>query len=270
MSRVIKAANARTLGQEKRPVHLQAAVPLFPEGAHEDTDNPHDFKMEEIKKIEQQAAHMKDEADRIMRQAEYELAEVRRKISEEEEDSKLRIQEAFGNAEREGYSEGYQKGQEEGRSSFEAAITEARETIIAAKEEYEHCVEKAEPVILDLALAVANRIMYTALDREDSAWIEIVKNAIQEVKDHEDITVSVAPGQYEETIRHREELAALLGYGQNLTIFPDADLKPWSCMIETPYGKVDAALDSQLTELKTKLHELLKEGNDDESSGTHS
>ncbi|WP_185819663.1 flagellar assembly protein FliH [Salibacterium salarium] len=265
MSRLIKNNDNTGLSEKKRSIELK---PIFtPEEKGEETkNNEASGSGTGIEHERQQIQQEWQQVQEAKRQATEELEQTRKQISEEEEDSKQRIEQAFADAKENGYQEGLEEGKKEGRASYEEGLQEVQNIISSAKQEHYYYIEKAEPVILNLALAVANRIIYESLEDEDGTWLEIVKNAIKEVKDHEEVTIYVPVSRYEETKQQRQELENVLAYSQELVIFPDNMLEESDCVIETPYGKVDASLDSQLNELKEQLEERLKEGNIDESS----
>ncbi|MFB4162665.1 flagellar assembly protein FliH [Alteribacillus sp. JSM 102045] len=269
MSRLIKAPNASSEVSAKRSIQLRPVTSRFKAG--EDNAIHTEYSVEEVRQheLEEQTEKAKEEkkaAEKLKEQAERELEQARKQISDEEEESKQRIEQAFSEARDNGYKEGFAQGVKDGNASLEAAVEEVQYIITSAKEEYKNYLEKAEPVILELALAVANRVIYKSLNDEDGTWLEIVKNAVQEVKEHEEIAIHVPVSRYEETNQLRQEIENLLTHSEDLLLLPDSQLEDGQCIIETSYGRVDASLDSQLQELKTKLQERLKEGNENESS----
>ncbi|WP_185819621.1 flagellar assembly protein FliH [Salibacterium salarium] len=264
MSRLIKHPDNPPSLEEKRSIQLK---PVFSTAADEQENVDEDISSKDTLERERQQIQQEwQKAEEMKQQAQKELEQTRKKISEEEEDSKHRIEQAFSEAKDNGYKAGFEEGEKEGQHSYEKALQEVQNIISSAKDEHYHYLERAEPVILDLALAVANRIIYESLEDRDGTWLEIVKNAVKEVKEHEEVTIYVPVSRYEETKQQRQEMENLLAYSQELVIFPDNILGDSDCVIETPYEKVDASLDSQLKELKEQLEERLKEGNADESS----
>ncbi|SFP07436.1 flagellar assembly protein FliH [Salibacterium halotolerans] len=264
MSRLIKRSSSPASSENVRPIGLRQVAPDYSQNNHEvgKADTGETTADREESRLEKKRKEIKV----LKQQAEEELQETRRKISEEEENSKQRIEQAYTDARQEGWKQGIEEGRQEGYAAVEDAVQEAKQTITAAQAEYHQYLERAEPVILDLALTIANRIIYDSLEDHDGTWMEIVKNAVKEVKDHEEVAVYVPLSRLEETRKQRNEMQNLLAYSQDLLIYPDSSLGESDCIIETPYGKVDASLDSQLQELKEQLEEKLKEGGMHESS----
>ena len=56
----------------------------------------------------------------------------------------------------------------------------------------------------------------------------------------------------------KEELLSIFPQDTNLVIYPDSDLSEDSCLIESPSGRIDARIDTQLTEIKMNLIEFLE------------
>ncbi|WP_100399347.1 flagellar assembly protein FliH [Bacillus sp. FJAT-44742] len=208
------------------------------------------------------------EKERMIRQAHDEADRIQMAVSQEEESSKQRIQLAYEEAREKGFLEGYEAGKQEGKEEYVTAVDDAKHLIQQAKQEYTRYLEEAEPVILNIALAVADRILYQALEEEPERWTDIVKKAVLEVKEQEEVTIFVPPSRFDQIQQQTEEIKELLSYSQMLRIYPDSQLDSGGCVIETSYGRLDASLDSQLKELKEQLVEVLKE-EAHESSRTH-
>ncbi|WP_018922555.1 flagellar assembly protein FliH [Salsuginibacillus kocurii] len=268
MSKLIKASRANRLEREKVTISVQQIhsqpeelEDSAQERQHSETVAPslaEASKQIEIERSErlQQA---QEEAEQIRQQAEEELENARQQIAFEEADSKQRIEEAFATAKQEGYEEGFNKGETAGEKSYKKKIKEAQKIIASAREDYQTHLHEAEPVIIDLAHAVAKRVLGEALEQDEGIWKNIVKEAIQEVREHEEVKLFVAPAHYETTLKQKEELKALLSYSQDLLIYPDAQLEADGCVVETSYGRIEASVDSQLEEIKAQLHTSLKE-----------
>ncbi len=267
MSNVIKSVGERTLSTESRPIEIKTiSLPKKEKGAEKRQDEKENQRLEtHLKEREQRLQQKEKEMEKRLRAAEEELQLAREKIKKEEQEAEKKLQVAFQQAEETGYQAGFEKGVQDGFLSYEQKINEAKEVIQTAKNDYHLYLEKAEPVILELALAIAKRIVHHELQDEDK-WMQLVKEAVQEVKEQKEVAIYVAPTQYPLLKNRQQEMESILPYAKELIILPDAELTDNACFIETPYGRIDASVDSQLEELKRQLHERLKEGEKDESS----
>jgi len=122
-------------------------------------------------------------------------------------------------------------------------------------------LDNSEETVLNLSVAVAGRIVSTVLASDPQSWMELVKNAIHEVRDQETIKIMVSPSRYAETVDNRDALQSVSREAR-IQIFPDDSLEENGCFIETPYGRIDASVNQQLTVIKQALKEILEAGSD--------
>ncbi len=169
------------------------------------------------------------------------------------------MQALIAEAKESGYQEGYNQGEENGYREYRAKLEQARQIVRRASDDYEQVIVDAEPVILELAQALCERMLRVKLKEEHSLWMKLLAQVMQEVREHEQVKIYVEPVWFEWTLQQKEELKRLLLRAESLHIYPDADLPENGCIVETEFGRLEASLDSQLTELKKQLLESLKE-----------
>ncbi|MFC7372171.1 flagellar assembly protein FliH [Fictibacillus iocasae] len=213
------------------------------------------------------------EAEKLIQAAEDEANELRQQMMEEYESHQIKLEQMEQdllnkrNADSEaakaaGYEKGFKEGSAAGASQWDLKLKEAEKIILLSREAYNSHIESSERVIVEMASAVARKITGSAL-KEESVWVDYVKQLIKEVRETGEIKLYVHPDWYEKTIVYRDELKNILLGTTALYIYPDASLKEYGCVIESQFGKMDATLDSQLSEIKTALLDRL-EGTDDE------
>lgn len=207
-----------------------------------------------------------EEAEKIRQQAREEYEQLQHQLNEDVLSAQKNAEELFKQAEESGYNDGFQKGLQEGQKQYEAFISEARNIIDASKHDYYLRLEEAEPVIVQLAVKVAEKIISHSLATNNDQWLSIVKGVLNEVREQEQVKLYVHPNWFELTLSHKDELQLLLPNCENVYIYPDAHLEENGCFIETPFGRIDATVDSQLSEVKYALLEKLKELGGNESS----
>ncbi|WNF39036.1 flagellar assembly protein FliH [Bacillaceae bacterium IKA-2] len=200
-----------------------------------------------------------EEADKIKRAASDEYDRFQAKMDEEISDSQQVAEKLYKQAQENGYNEGFQQGLQQGQKEYETLIQDAMNVVTASKNDYIQHLEEAEPIIVELALKVAEKIIADKVAEKSDNWISLVKEVINEVREQSHVKLYIHPNWYDSTLSHKEELRLLLPNCENLYIYPDVHLKENGCTIETPYGKIDASVDSQLTEIKHTLLEKLKE-----------
>ena len=107
-----------------------------------------------------------------------------------------------------------------------------------------------------LSVKIASKIIGQSLQFDDN-WKVFITEALNQVKKEEDIKVFVPPTHYEVTAELANHLSKV--FNSEITVYPDSAASDHSCVIETAYGRIDATIDSQLNELKSKLIELVGE-----------
>lgn len=203
-------------------------------------------------------AEAHDAADRIKQEALLYKQTLMEEISRERELWEQQREQEYHAAREAGYQDGVQQGQEAGFSQYQEVIGEAKQIVEASKQEFLTKVESSEEMILELGIKVAERILGIQLERNPEEFIHLVKQAVKEVKEYEDIQIHVSPARYEWALNQKEELQSLLNKESNLFIYPNEELNEQDCMIESSFGKIDAGIDSQLNEIRNKLLELLE------------
>lgn len=205
-------------------------------------------------------------AKNIRKQAVEEAEKIRHKIEKEREQAQKEIEQALETAKQQGWQEGYRRGTDEGKKQYEALIAEAARTVDSAKKARRERLDETEYDILELGVKIAGKIIGNVLNEDQDKWLDMVKRAISEVKEYDEIRLIVHHKWYDFMLSHQEELEALLKNSAELYIYPEATADELTCVIEFPFGQIDASVDSQLYEIKRKLIEKLEET----ANGRHS
>lgn len=206
------------------------------------------------------------EAENIRKKAEADAGRMVREIEGDREKAKKEMEQSLEAAKRQGQQQGYQHGLNEGRKQYEERIGEAQATVVSAKEGRRDRLDETEYDILALAVKIAGEIIGTTLIEDETRWLDVVKDAITEVKEYEEIRLIVHHKWYDFVVSHRKELEVLLKKTAELYIYPEAVNDELSCIIEFPYGRIDAGIDSQLSEIKQKLAAKLEESEDERAN----
>ncbi|TGB04808.1 flagellar assembly protein FliH [Halobacillus salinus] len=207
------------------------------------------LKLEEAEKTKA-AAH--EEAEQMRQALKVEMEEARQGWASEREA-------LIESAKQEGYREGLEQGLEDAKMQFEEKLNQANEIIDQANASFHQTVRSSEETIIELALVSAERIIGYELDQKDEAFVEVVKRAIREVRDQPEITVTVHPDQYHHVFSQQDELQRITHSRADLSIYVRDDVDPHACLIESPFGLINAGVDQQLSELRQTLFEVVNE-----------
>lgn len=184
----------------------------------------------EIEDMRQQLAAERDE-----------IEEQRRQIAEEQE--RLAAERLEAQAERE-------------RLQAEAEMA-AHRLRHEAVESAEQLIAATQAEVLDLALAVAKRIVQREIERDQEALIGMLAGALQRVRGAGEVTVRVSPNGVAVLAQAEETLDRTALGIDSVTAVADPSLGPGDLIVETNNGTVDARVDEQLALLRQSLGEVL-------------
>lgn len=221
-------------------------------------EEPADPRLAEYENIQKELSNAKEqlkstklEIDQIVAKTQHDIATEKEMWLKEKEQYK---EEAY----QEGYLTGLQAGKQQGYDEYKKIIAEAKKVVQMAKDDYQTRIYQSEESILELGLKVASKILRVEVDLNDS-YLQLVKAALLEVKEQPSIQLYVNVEDYHGLMEYKDELYNIVRGKAELSVFPDSELTRGSCVIESPFGKIDASIDSQLQELRDHLFNLTKE-----------
>ena len=170
-------------------------------------------------------------------------------------------QQGYQDGKQAGYEAGYQdgliQGQQAGRAEMEQSIAEAvattRRMLDASQQESEAMIFAAERQIVDIALAVARKIIAYEIAENPMVVLPLVKAALQKVSDQEEVVIRVSVDDFDSVLMAKKDLQTMVGREHALKIIVDHTIESGSCIIDTSYGEVDARIDTQFETIKKAL-----------------
>lgn len=161
-----------------------------------------------------------------------------------------------GQIEEDARREGLEQGTSDGRTAAQAEMDEMLETmrglVEMARIERHKIIEGAEPEIVRLSVAIAERILSAHVAVESNAVVDMVRSAITRLVNRETVTVRVNPGDIETMRQHRDKLMSMNDI-DNLRIIEDQRVDRGGIVIETEAGTIDAKVSTQLREVRRLL-----------------
>ncbi|MWV43551.1 flagellar assembly protein FliH [Paenibacillus sp. HJL G12] len=199
---------------------------------------------------ERQLREASDEAERI-------LAEANEQIDGWWQDRRLQDEHLVEALQSEGYDTGYREGSEKALADLQEQISrmmdEAQTVLKQAYLMKEQIVQEAEPFLVDLSCAIAEKVIDKQLTVESDYVIDLIKSNLSRKREQGVITLCVAPKHFAFVQAAREELGAAIDSQAELQILPDSTVHDRGCVIRSSFGSVDARIDTQLTEIKKEL-----------------
>ncbi|MGG6313550.1 FliH/SctL family protein [Paenibacillus macerans] len=230
-----------------------------PEEIIEQVPSREDIAAEQTRR--QMLSDAKEFAERQVReaseQAERMLAEAREQIEawwqerREQDDQMIEALKAEGF--HQGYEEGKIQAEETMRLKIDEMMNEAGAVLEQAYIEKERIIQEAEPFVVELSCAIAEKIIDKQLELEPEYALELIKKSLARKREQGIITLCVSPGHFAFVQAAREELSLAIDTQAELQILPDPTVKDRGCVIRSSFGSVDARIDTQLTEIKKEL-----------------
>ncbi|WP_170848122.1 flagellar assembly protein FliH [Lentibacillus halodurans] len=226
--------------------------------------NPHESESDKEEEYMQQHIQSEinqayEELQQIKKEKRSLLSQTNAEIETLKADWETKKQQYIEQAKQEGYAEGFEQGKADGLQQYKQLIADANEVVRAATKDYHSTIEQSDEIILDLAIHTAEKIIQQQLDEHPDMFMHLVQSAIRGIKDKSEIAIYLHPVNYDLVIRQKDELTHFDDRNVQVTIYANDELKEGSCLIEHPFGQIDASIDVQLQELREVLYEVSME-----------
>lgn len=245
---------------DKRVIQIKP-LDYFKQQQEKETGTPQD----ELANQKDMIASTKQELDQLKQEKEQLLQSVQQEIETEKNNWQTEKEQWIEQAKEEGFNKGIQLGKEEGYSQYQSLIEQANAIISSAQKDYYQTIEQNEETIINLAVHTAEKILQLKIEQEPEVFSNIVQTAIQNIKNQSKITIYLHPTNYQFVLNQKNELMRLLDKEATLSIYINEGLANNACVIEHPFGRIDASIDTQLEEIRQILQELAMEKNDESS-----
>jgi flagellar assembly protein FliH len=169
------------------------------------------------------------------------------------EDAPAVSQQRLAALEREAFAKGYEQGERAGAEAAgkrgEAMLRRLSETLTELTSLRASMIRQTENQIVELALAVARRVVHREVSLDRNLMIAIVRVALDRLGESAHVTVRLHPEEFEATGAARVAEFA----GSDITFVPDARVGRGGCRIESEMGMLDAGVDAQIQEIARAL-----------------
>jgi type III secretion protein L len=182
------------------------------------------------KVLKNQIVFAREEAARILEEAEEFAAEIRR---EAREDAENLCAEAY-------------------RDGVEKAVAEFEQNLLDVREIRERVWRETEQDLLRLAVRLTEKILGREIKSDKTAVADVVATALQNARQQEKLTVRVNPADLP-TVEKEVENLARTGRVQFMDFIADPRVSEGGCLIESEVGTIDARLETQLRVLERAL-----------------
>ena len=158
------------------------------------------------------------------------------------------------------FEQGRQSAQQQLRSELDAALAKNREEIGHALQQFalerQDYYRRIEGEVVELALAIARKILHREVQIDAHALAGIVRVTLEKLDTGTKVNLKVNP---KEAADWRHYFACQMEDVPAPDIYEDPAITAGECRIETSLGSTEVGLESQLKEIETGLLDLLAE-----------
>ena len=156
-------------------------------------------------------------------------------------------------AEQDAYARGFAEGEiaggrtaSQGGEALLQRLTLTLEELTTLRTEM---IRQTERQMVELALAVARRIVHREVSLDNDLLIAMARVALERLGDSARVTVRLHPEEYETTGAGR----AAQQIGTNIMVLADQRVERGGCRIESDLGSLDVGVDAQIQEIARAL-----------------
>jgi flagellar assembly protein FliH len=158
--------------------------------------------------------------------------------------------------ENEARTRGHDEGYAAGKAAADAELTEMtatmRELIESARAQRHEIIETAEPELVRLAMAIAERVIHRQIADDPNVVVENVRQALTRLVSREMVTLRVNPADLETIRQHRDSIVTSSDV-EHLRIVEDQRVDRGGVVVETDAGTIDAKVATQLREARRAI-----------------
>ena len=135
----------------------------------------------------------------------------------------------------------------------EEGLARATEVVARAALLHDRLLARAEPDLIELALAVAGRVLCRIVERDGGAVVELAARALEAARQRSEVRIRAHPEDLAALRAAEPQLLGVLVRARRLDLVGDATVERGGALVETEAGSYDARLEQQLEGLGRAL-----------------
>lgn len=203
--------------------------------------------------LEHSRRRLLDQLERFKKEQENELYQLRLEAEKKAEELVQQAEQKAGKICREAEEKGLQEGLKKGEEQVAAKVAGLAEMLSGFVSLKKDLLRQYESQLLDLAMAIARKIVHQELAQNPEAIAAIARETIREMPTKGPITLRVHPEDYQVLKDRLPALQADFDQLEQVQLVVGEGLARGSCILETPVGQVDAGLDTRFAEIRNVL-----------------
>jgi len=203
--------------------------------------------------LENSRRRLLDQLERFKKEQEDKLYQLRLEAERQAEEVVQEAEQKALKICREAEEKGLQEGLEKGEAQVGAQVASLAEMLSGFVSFKKDLLKQYEPQLLELAIAIARKIVHQELSQNPEAIAAIARETIREMPTKDPVTLRVHPKDYQVLKDRLPALQAEFDQLEQVQLVASEGLDRGSCILETPVGKVDAGLNARFAEIRDVL-----------------
>lgn len=159
-----------------------------------------------------------------------------------------------------GVAEGIQKGIEIQKNENLKPVQSLLHLIVELSEAKKKIIESSEEQILQLSIAVAEKVIHQEVTTNREVILGVLKQAIKNIVDRENMKIHIHPDDFHYIMEINPDFIKSFDGVKNVVLEEDRSIGRGGALVETQFGEVDARLEQQYHEIKTALTAHVHQG----------
>lgn len=155
-----------------------------------------------------------------------------------------------------GFTDGIHAGRLQILGDIQGQFKVLRAMIEGIEKSRAEIYEKIETDLVEMALAIARKIIYETAEKERGVVVAAAKEAIRKASDREVIRIKINPLDHEVLNQKKGELLRCFDGIKSILFEEDESIHPGGCLIETNQGDIDARLESQMRVIEGDIRKV--------------
>lgn len=143
----------------------------------------------------------------------------------------------------------FQAGYDLGREELASQVEQVAESFVKSLEELSTfraaLRDRYERELLDLAIAVARRVVHGELEVHPERWLDLIRAGVDRLVERDQIVVRVPIRLAAYLREHLSQLRSALDGVKGIELVEDPALPPDGCVIESRFGEADVGIETQ-------------------------
>ena len=178
------------------------------------------------------------------------------KIRQEAKSEADRIKaQAYEEARKEGFAKGEKEGFEKGLEQVNKLISQLEVITRDVDECKRNILENAKHDIVDLSVKIAEKVVKTTCAKQRDIAVRNAEYALGLLKEKSPVVIKVNLADMDIAREYRSMLLNMFDKVESIKVAEDPAVEQGGCIIESNSGGVDAGIQTQLSSIRSNLHE---------------